>query len=116
MLIVDIAEPSVPATVFPLCGQARGVTVTCRKFALGKEDWNRGVRALQRSYETVGQIAYLENGSLRLSGLPFGDVILDAAEVSRVLGDGLQIRSPDFEAEITSTAFRNALLPCPSAS
>lgn len=113
MLIVDVAEPSAPSAVFPLCRQARGVVVTCREFTIGKDDWNRGVRELRRVFATEGRIAYLVNGSLRLSGLPIGDIILDAAEVSRVLSDGLQIRSHDLEAEITAADFRNTLLPIP---
>ncbi|WP_374649910.1 hypothetical protein [Dongia sp.] len=89
------------------------VSVACRNYMVGREDWCRGIRSLFRTFDCPARVTHGANGSLCLHDLPTGDLVLSAGEVAAVLADGLHIRMADFEADIEASEIR-ATLPARS--
>jgi hypothetical protein len=87
------------------------VTIRCRIFEPGHEDWSRGLRELKCIVAHAGAISREADGSVCLRGLPAIDLKFDPAQVAQILRDGLKITSSGFEAEISAADFRAALPP-----
>jgi hypothetical protein len=87
------------------------VTIRCRIFSHGKEDWSRGLRELKYIVTHTGTVTREPDGSVCLHGLPAIDLRLSPDQVTQILRDGLKITSSDFEAEISGADFRAALPP-----
>ncbi len=107
---MHLVENAASETTTGIVSEAE-LAIRCREFALGREDWNRGQRCLSCSYIASGVARYRADGTLVIDGFPLGDLLLEAADVSRALADGLQFQAPDFEAEVTADSLRHALLP-----
>jgi hypothetical protein len=92
----------------------RGVlSLRCKVFGPGKEDWNRGFREFRRTILREGRVSRLADGTIRLHGLLGVDLRLGAADVERIGKEGLQITSPDLEIGIDADAFARALASLP---
>jgi hypothetical protein len=91
--------------------QARfcSLTLLCRNYMVGRDDWNRGIRALFRSYTFATEASWAADGSLRLHDFPLGELVLNANDVTDALADGLHFRTPDFEADIEVAEIRATL-------
>ena len=87
------------------------VSLACRHYMLGREDWERGLQVLVRSYVTTTRWTYAADGSLRLHDVPTGEVVLSADEVRLALKNGITLHAPDFEADIAAAELAGLLAP-----
>jgi len=97
----------------PAAQHAGEVSVRCRFFGPGREDWNRGERVLRMIAVHSGRLSRLRNGSLCLRGIPGVDVHLSAAQIDRILQTGFAISSSNLEIEIDADAFKRAMQSLP---
>ena len=95
----------------PQPAKARPLTLTCRYYAMGREDWERGLRILVRTDLVTTGWSYSPDGTLKLHDVPTGAVTLSAAEVERAFQDGFSFQASGFEAEIDADELRRLLLP-----
>lgn len=89
------------------------IVVECRNYMVGRDDWNRGQRALFRTYSQPMAASMAADGGLRLHDFPLGELVLSAEELSRAGTEGLHFRAPDFEADVEATAIRALLRTAP---
>lgn len=108
--VVDLAAYRRQARLPEMARLCR-IAVTCRNYMVGRDDWNRGIRALFRSFAVDMDASWAADGSLRLHDFPLGELVLSADDVAAATASGLQIRLPDFEADIAVEDFRAALAP-----
>lgn len=87
------------------------VAVTCRNYMVGRDDWNRGIRTLFRNFTVDTYASWAADGSLRLHDFPLGELVLSADDVMEAIAGGLQVRLPDFEADIAAADILAALAP-----
>jgi len=87
--------------------------IHCKLYGQGREDWDRGLRALRTTIIREGWLSRMRDGTIRLHGVLGVDLRLDAAQVARIRQEGLQITSPDMEIDIGGDAFAKALAALP---
>ena len=95
----------------------RGVlTLRCKVFGPGKEDWNRGLLEPRRIIIREARLSRCADGMIRLHGFLGLNLTLDASNLDRIRRQGLKIESSDLEIEIDAGAFEKALgsLPAPA--
>jgi hypothetical protein len=100
------ARPVAPRPDGSLLGE---ILVECRNYMVGRDDWNRGLRALFRTYSQPMTASLGADGCLRLYDFPLGDLVLSAEELSRAGTEGLHFRAADFEADVGAEAIRALL-------
>ena len=92
----------------------RGVlTLRCKVFGPGKEDWNRGLREPRRIVIREARLSRCADGTIRLHGFLGLNLTLDASSLARIRQQGLKIASSDLEIEIDALAFAQALASLP---
>lgn len=87
------------------------VSLACRHYMLGREDWERGLYVLVSSYASTTRWTFAADGSLHLHDVPTGEVVLTADEVKHALQNGITIHAPDFEADIDAAELSALLSP-----
>ncbi|WP_374380746.1 hypothetical protein [Dongia sp.] len=86
------------------------ISLSCRRYMVGREDWDRGFRVLFRSYDLASGARFDAEGGLHLVDFPDGELVLSAAEFQQCLRVGWEYRAAGLEVDVTAADFR-ALLP-----
>jgi hypothetical protein len=94
--------------------QRRGtLSLRCKVFGPGKEDWNRGLREPRRVIIREARLSRCADGAVRLHGFLDLDLVLDASSQERVRREGLKIASSDLEIKISAAEIERALRALP---
>lgn len=86
----------------------RTLPLVCRHFAVGHEDWDRGLLALVRTSDVQTRWTLTPEGALKLFDLPQGEVLIAANDVTAGLDHGLTLSACNVVAEITADNLRAA--------
>ncbi len=82
--------------------------LVCRHFAVGREDWDRGLLALIRTSDVLTRWTLTPEGALKLFDLPQGEVLIPANDVTAGLDHGLTLSAYNVVAEIAAGDLRAA--------
>jgi len=93
----------------------RTLPLVCRHFAVGREDWDRGLLALVRTSDEVTRWTITPEGALKLFDMPQGEVLVPANDVSAGLENGLTLAACNMVTEIAAADLRAALSPVAEA-
>ena len=101
----------------PDASSRRGIlSLSCKIFGPGREDWNRGLREPRRVILREARLSRCADGAIRLHGFLGLDLFLDASDQDRIRSIGLKIATADLEIEIDAAAFAKAMASLPKTA